>query len=237
MSIFGTGAGNLGNLKRTREQTVTCIAQTEVSTKTQNPTCNPEQEGWEQNNYPEQKSESVPSHMLRCRGSCTWGSVGRLASSLRRPTCPFQGRLKSGDPSKEERLGHKGPFQSGQDWAISGEDRWAGGGGPGSAGRQRGAVPPLLELGLTEAWERGLSSLLRPRPCTAGRPQGRALIVPVSPRHPGGSAGPQRSWRHLRVDAGSPRPVREPGLSPSCLTASSRPRNPTPATCVVPLLD
>lgn len=109
--------------------------------------------------------------------------------------------------------------------------------GPGSAGRQRGAVPPLLELGLTEAWERGLSSLLRPRPCTAGRPQGRALIVPVSPRHPGGSAGPQRSWRHLRVDAGSPRPVREPGLSPSCLTASSRPRNPTPATCVVPLLD
>lgn len=111
------------------------------------------------------------------------------------------------------------------------------GGGPGSAGRQRGAVPPLLELGLTEAWERGLSSLLRPRPCTAGRPQGRALIVPVSPRHPGGSAGPQRSWRHLRVDAGSPRPVREPGLSPSCLTASSRPRNPTPATCVVPLLD
>lgn len=143
MSIFGTGAGNLGNPKRTREQTVTCIAQTEVSTKTQNPTCNPE-EGWEKNNYPEQKSESVPSHMLRCRGSCTWGSVGRLASSLRRPTCPFQGpTLKSGDPSKEERSGHKGPFQRGQGWATSGGDRRVGeGAGVGGAAAGSSISPP-----------------------------------------------------------------------------------------------
>lgn len=49
--IFGTDAGNVGNPKRTGEKTVTCIAPPEVTTKTQNPTCNREEESWQQNNY------------------------------------------------------------------------------------------------------------------------------------------------------------------------------------------
>lgn len=54
---------------------------------------------------------------------------------LRRPTCPFQGpTLKSGDPSKEERSSHKGPFQRGQGWATSGGDQRVGeGAGVGGA--------------------------------------------------------------------------------------------------------
>lgn len=61
-------------------------------------------------------------------------------SSLRRPACPFEGpTLKSGDPSKEERSGHKGPFQGGQGWATSGGDRRVVGVGAGVGGAAAGS--------------------------------------------------------------------------------------------------
>lgn len=85
------------------------------------------------------------------------------------------------------------------------ETSGAGGGywALGLVGQQGGSnTSPILQLGLAEAWERGLSSLLRPGPWTGGRSKGGALSAPVSPRPWGGSAGSGLPWRHLLADAG-----------------------------------
>lgn len=137
------------------------------------------------------------------------------------------------EPGREERSGQKGAFQGGRGRAPSGGDRWVWGAGVvGAAQRSSTSSPP--ETSLTEAWGRGLPLLqgLGPGPKTSRQGPYRPRLAPApgwlcrraAPASPSGSRG-------------GPGPVGEPGLGPSCLTASSRSRDPTPAIRVVPLLD
>lgn len=89
-------------------------------------------------------------------------------------------------------------FQTGQGCQDRAETPGVRRCGPrGSAGRQRGVVSPRFQLGLAEARERGLLSLLRPGPRRRGRPQGGTPSAAVSPRTP---EGPCR----IRVALASP---------------------------------
>lgn len=134
------------------------------------------------------------------------GSEGRLAPSFRRPTCPLlRPSPQALVQAEKSTWPGQGLFQSIQGWARSGRNQRGGrrvlGTGVGGAAAGRN-TSPILQLGLAEAWERGLSSLLRPGPWTGGRSKGGALSAPVSPRPWGGSAGSGLPWRHLLADAG-----------------------------------
>lgn len=118
---------------------------------------------------------------------------------------------------------------------ISGGD-WRARGSAGVHGAAAGSSTSPLWTGPQRGLESGLSSFLRPGPCTRGRPQGGALTAPSRPGPRVAlqdQGGPGVTFWLTR----SPGPVGNLGLSPACLTVSSRPRNPTAATRVVPLLD
>lgn len=124
--------------------------------------------------------------------------VARLLSRV--PLAHFGARLRR-PPAQAEReeCSAAGTETFSNRPRLPGSGRDAGGPEVRAAGvrRQLGVVSPRFQLGLAEARERGLLSLLRPGPRPRGRPQGGTPSAAVSPRTP---EGPCR----IRVALASP---------------------------------
>lgn len=208
---------------------VTCLAPTAVSPKTQNPTCNREEEGWEENYYPAYKSQSARYYgaaEIAPRGQGVAGlllSGGRAppayaGARLRRPRA--QGRALGPHRSSAKRLGRIGRRVRGTGCRLRGAR------GAGRAGR-RGAASLPFDLGLPRR---------PPGPGPGqGGPQGGALAAPRLAPAPGRVCRSREVLASPSGGRGSPGLACELGLAPSCLTVSSRPRNAQPCHARCPI--
>lgn len=219
---------------RARETAVTWIAPTAVSTETQNATCHSEEQGWKQKDVcGSQVPEGAARRQVqRCAQVApgVWGSPG---SSSPAPCLPTPGPLR-GRALGPERVFPKRPGLGHLGCRPGGAGRGGRGGGRGKQYLPRPGNEPHRGL--------GDRAPVAPRGWVPdGRPPGgdpdchHPARAPWVALQEGGPASP---LVHAGSGSGSgPGPVGEPGPRPSSLAASSRPRDPAPATRAAPLLD